>query len=89
MPIAKPTRAGSSPPGYLRASSENTGNTRNRPSMRKAKINASELLARRSCGVMVVELGATPAAGIGIEEEDKAVIRGLAKKAPLSRIPWD
>jgi len=36
---------------------------------------------------MVVELGATPAAGIGIEEEDKAVIRRLAKGTPLSRIP--
>jgi len=36
---------------------------------------------------MVVELGATAAAGIGIEEDRKAIIRGLAKKAPLSRIP--
>jgi hypothetical protein len=55
--------------------------------MRKAKINASDALDRRSCGVMAVELGAASAAGIGIEEEDKAVNRGLAKKAPLSRIP--
>ena len=37
--------------------------------------------------VMAVELGAAPAAGIGIEEEDKAVSRGLAKRTPLSRIP--
>jgi hypothetical protein len=38
---------------------------------------------------MVVELGAAaPALGDRVEEvEDKAVIRGLAKKAPLSRIP--
>jgi hypothetical protein len=36
---------------------------------------------------MVVELGAATAAGIGIEEEDKAVNRGLAKSTPLSRIP--
>jgi hypothetical protein len=53
--MAKPSIAGSSPPGYLRASSANTGNTKNRPSMRKAKIDAKEALARRSVAVMVVE----------------------------------
>ena len=52
MPMAMPTRAGSSPPGNLRASSANTGSTRNRPSMRAAKIMASEPLARRSRAVM-------------------------------------
>lgn len=36
---------------------------------------------------MAVELGAASAAGIGIEEEDKAVNRGLAEGPPLSRIP--
>ena len=52
MPMAKPTHAASSPPGYLRASNTNTGNTRNKPSMRKAKIEAKEALARRSIGSM-------------------------------------
>jgi len=46
MPIANPSSAGSSPPGYLRASSANTGSTRNKPNMRKAKMEASEALAR-------------------------------------------
>jgi hypothetical protein len=56
--------------------------------MRKAKISASDALERRSCGVMVVELGEAPASGDRLEEvEDKAIIRGLAKKVPLSRIP--
>ena len=32
-----------------------TGSTRNRPSMRSAKISASAPLERRSCAVMVVE----------------------------------
>src|SRR6185369_4108809 len=56
MPIAIPTRAGSSPPGYLVASSANTGSTRNRPSMRAAKIVAREALARRSVGVIREEM---------------------------------
>src|SRR4051812_48314342 len=56
MPIAIPTRAGSSPPGYLAASSANTGSTRNRPSMRAAKIVAREPLARRSVAVMRADL---------------------------------
>jgi hypothetical protein len=55
--------------------------------MRKAKIIASDALERRSCDVMAVELGGGPASGDRVEVEDKAVIRGLAKKAPLSRIP--
>jgi hypothetical protein len=54
--------------------------------MRKAKIIASDALERRSCGVMVVEGGAEPASADSLEGEDKAVIRGLAKKVPLSRI---
>ena len=53
--MARPIMAGSSPPGYLRASSMKTGSTRNRPSMRSAKISASAPLERRSSGVMVVE----------------------------------
>ena len=51
-PMARPIMAGSSPPGYLRASSANTGSTRNRPSMRSAKISARLALERRSCEVM-------------------------------------
>jgi hypothetical protein len=35
---------------------------------------------------MVVEAEAGAAFADGVEGEDKAVIRGLAKKAPLSRI---
>jgi hypothetical protein len=56
--------------------------------MRKAKIIASDALERRSCGVMLVELLAgSPASGVKlVEGEDKAVIRELAKKLPLSRI---
>jgi hypothetical protein len=54
--------------------------------MRKAKIIASDALDRRSCAVMVVEVVAAPASAGSLEGEDKAVIRGLAKKAPLSRI---
>src|SRR3989338_5238537 len=57
MPMASPTRAGSSPPGYLRASRANTGNTRNRPSIRSAKISARLRLERRSCGVMALPEG--------------------------------
>jgi hypothetical protein len=53
--MAKPTRAASSPPGYLWASSANTGSTRNKPNMRNAKINANAALERRSNGVMVVD----------------------------------
>src|SRR5574343_1717800 len=63
MPMANPNRAGSSPPGYFRASSANTGSTRNRPSMRRAKIEASEALARRSVGVMAEAAGDTPETG--------------------------
>jgi hypothetical protein len=37
----------------LRASNANTGNTKNKPNMRKAKMDASEPLARRSVGVML------------------------------------
>jgi hypothetical protein len=46
---------GSSPPGYLRASRAKTGNTKNKPSMRNAKMLANEALARRSKGVMSKE----------------------------------
>ena len=53
--MARPTRAGLSPPGYLAASRANTGSTTNRPSMRRAKIEASEALARRSVPVMAVD----------------------------------
>ncbi|MPN24912.1 hypothetical protein SDC9_172317 [bioreactor metagenome] len=55
--MAMPTMAVSSPPGYLRASSANTGSTRNSPSMRSAKISARLMLERRSSGVILVELG--------------------------------
>src|SRR6476619_307850 len=61
MPMAKPIRAGSVPPGYLAASSANTGRTRNRPSMRAAKTAAREPLARSSNGVMLAEKGETEA----------------------------
>ena len=54
-PMARPIMAGSSPPGYLRASSMKTGSTRNRPSMRSAKISARAPLERRSWEVMVEE----------------------------------
>ncbi|MBP6483530.1 MAG: hypothetical protein KAX88_00470 [Rhodoferax sp.] len=54
--------------------------------MRNAKIIARDALERRSCGDMVVEVGAELACAGGLGGEDKAVIRGLAKKAPLSRI---
>jgi hypothetical protein len=54
--------------------------------MRKAKISASDALERRSCDVMVVEVDAESACADGLESEDKAFIRGLSKKAPLSRI---
>jgi hypothetical protein len=37
----------------LRASSANTGNTKNKPNMRKAKMDASEPLARSSVRDMV------------------------------------
>src|SRR4051812_40350154 len=57
MPMARPICAGSCPPGYLAASSANTGRTRNRPSMRAAKTAAKEPLARRSSGVIVAEIG--------------------------------
>jgi hypothetical protein len=62
MPMARPTRAASSPPGRREASSANTGNTRNSPSMRNAKMAASEALARRSAPVMRV---AASSAGAG------------------------
>jgi hypothetical protein len=42
--------------------------------MRKANISASEALERRSCGVMVVALGAAPASKGNEEIEDKAFI---------------
>lgn len=84
-PMDSPTRAGSSPPRYLPASSAHTGNTRNTPSMLNAKIIASDALERRSCGVMVVEVGAQLACADGLDGEDQAVIRGLAEKASLSR----
>ena len=51
--MVKPIRAGSSPPGNLLASSANTGKIRNRPNMRRAKMKASEKLARRSSGVIL------------------------------------
>jgi hypothetical protein len=35
---------------------------------------------------MVVETGAAPASGVWLEDEDKVVIRGLAKRALLWRI---
>jgi hypothetical protein len=54
--------------------------------MRKAKMAASEKLARRSSGVMAVELEGTPTSGDREEIEGKTVIRGLAKRTPLSRI---
>ena len=52
MPIAKPTHAGLSPPGSLAASKLKTGMTKNKPNIRRAKINAKEKLARRSRGVI-------------------------------------
>jgi hypothetical protein len=54
--------------------------------MRNAKMDANEKLARRSSGVMAVEMGGAPASGDKVEVEDKAVIRGLAKRVLLSRI---
>src|SRR5512137_2834180 len=48
MPSARPTRAGLSPPGIVRAWTENTGRIRNSPIMRRAKIDASEALVRTS-----------------------------------------
>ena len=50
--MAKPTRVASSPPGRRAASRAKTGNTKNKPSMRKAKMAANEALARRSVPVM-------------------------------------
>ncbi|MOA42146.1 hypothetical protein D3C78_1641750 [compost metagenome] len=74
--MARPTMAGSSPPGYLRASRANTGRTRNSPSMRKAKISARLPLARRSSGVIV------KASWAGAEEaaERGVVVCGTRKK---------
>jgi len=71
--MAKPTSATSSPPGYWRASSMNTGNTRNSPSMRNAKTSASEKLAWRSGAVMAVAAGAR-LADVGSVESGGAVI---------------
>ena len=51
MPSARPTRAGSSPPGRPRAATAKTGSNRNSPSMRAANNPASATLARRSEGV--------------------------------------
>src|SRR5690606_10143206 len=52
MPSASPISVASSPPGMPRACTANTGRIRNRPSMRSAKIDASETLARSSPGVI-------------------------------------
>src|SRR5690606_21612067 len=43
---------GASPPGMPAACTANTGRIRNRPSIRNAKIDASEALARSSSRVM-------------------------------------
>jgi hypothetical protein len=51
--MAKPTNAVSVPPGYLAASSAKTGSTRNKPSIRNAKISAKLALERRSNGVIL------------------------------------
>ena len=70
-PMAKPTRAGSSPPGRRAASSANTGSTMNRPSMRRANTSASAALARRSSPVMRLASGAgAPLETGGAEVED-------------------
>src|SRR5574341_851089 len=76
MPMARPTSAGSSPPGYLRASSANTGSTRNRPSMRSAKISARLMLERRSSGVLAVA---------GVERVGEGVWGGTVMSDTLKR----
>ncbi|CFT97918.1 excinuclease ABC subunit A [Bordetella pertussis] len=48
MPSARPTRAGSLPPGRSRAATAKTGSSRNRPSIRHANRPAKATLARRS-----------------------------------------
>ncbi len=63
MPMARPTRWASCPSGRSRAYSANTGRIRNRPSMRSAKMLASERLARNSLFVMRSRAGAVGAAG--------------------------
>ena len=50
--MARPTSAALSPPGSVLACTEKTGRIRNRPSMRKAKIEASEALALTSARLM-------------------------------------
>src|SRR5690554_3996406 len=52
MPSARPTSVASLPPGMPRACTAKTGRIRNSPSMRNAKIDASETLDRSSSGVM-------------------------------------
>ncbi|MNJ73018.1 hypothetical protein D3C77_697500 [compost metagenome] len=51
MPSARPTRAGSSPPGMPAAATANTGSNRNSPNIRAANRPANATLARRSEGV--------------------------------------
>src|SRR5659263_341518 len=68
--MVRPIRAGSSPPGYLAASIANTGKIRNSPSMRRAKIEASEKLARSSSGVILLATTGFPPA-IGASTLDK------------------
>ena len=58
-PMARPTMAASSPPGYLLASRANTGSTKNSPSMRSAKISARLPLARSSCEVILLLVAAS------------------------------
>src|SRR4029453_12946416 len=86
MPMARPPRAGSVPPGYLAASSANTGRTRNRPSMRAAKTAAREPLARRSTGVMLEETGETEAVFTRLEGAGTRPPGGPANQG-LSGIP--
>src|SRR5690606_4331268 len=77
--MAKPTRAGSSPPGRRAASRANTGRTMNSPSMRKANTSAKEALARRSAGVMRAASGggaSAVAAGVGLREGTGAGLGG-------------
>ncbi|GIZ53445.1 hypothetical protein NCCP691_34590 [Noviherbaspirillum aridicola] len=67
MPSASPTRVALSPPGMDRAWTENTGRIRNMPSMRSAKIDASETLARISVALM-----REPGATAGLEDMEGA-----------------
>src|SRR5579863_3088030 len=71
--MARPTSVALWPPGSVLACTANTGKIKNKPNMRKAKIEASEALERISARLMRLPMSAPDA--IAVEDNELFILK--------------